>query len=199
MRVGAAEEDALVGHGLEPAQRRRRRDRGGDAQTRYGNAKLGDLACSRSSSMSHAGSANRSFSKNRAQSAGTDDLANNVSGHPRNLGRRDDRNRPPRCFGPRRKSGDRRGGVARLADRSGRGRAMRRRRSFTSSWSWCGLRSKPFTAGISAACASRQARPFLPPHLRARRPREPRRRRRRARGMSRWAAPSTRPWRRSRG
>ena len=43
MRVGPAQEDALLGHHLEPAQRCRRRHRRGDAQARDRHAQLGDL------------------------------------------------------------------------------------------------------------------------------------------------------------
>jgi hypothetical protein len=41
--IGAADEQALLGHRFQPAQRGRRRDRRGDAQARNRHSKLGDL------------------------------------------------------------------------------------------------------------------------------------------------------------
>src|SRR3569623_1244492 len=43
VRIGTPHEDAFADHRLEPAQGGRRRDGGGDAQARHGDAELGNF------------------------------------------------------------------------------------------------------------------------------------------------------------
>ena len=63
MGIGAAHEQSLADHRLQPAQSGGCRDCRGDAQARDRHAQVRDLRLEKVSSMSQAGSANRSSAK----------------------------------------------------------------------------------------------------------------------------------------